>query len=205
MIDSQIIESLLTDITTKDWGIIPNFLPIATAIALKQDLLCRQEAGQFKQAGVGKAGTNQIRTDIRGDETMWWQESDLVEAQKNYYQNINTLKEALNQAFFLHLAELECHYACYPTGAYYKRHVDSFRKNNSRLISVILYLNEDWQASKGGNLRIYNPDNESFIDILPTQATLICMRSDTVSHEVLPATQARYSIAGWLRRQDTYF
>lgn len=199
------IAVLIDDVATQDWAIMPHCLPTQTAIDLKQDLIRRQDAGQFKKAGVGKVKENKIRTEIRSDETLWWQETDLIDAQNIYYQNINILRKALNKAFFLNLEEFECHYACYPVGAFYKRHVDSFRQNNSRLISVILYLNEDWQASQGGNLRIYNPDNENFIDILPTQATLICMRSDTVWHEVLLATRPRYSIAGWLRRQDTFF
>jgi SM-20-related protein len=196
------IETLLDDIAEKEWGIIPNFLPTKILKMLKQGLLAKQQQGLFKQAAVGKAGETQIQTQIRGDETLWWQEQHLNEPQKQYYQNINTLREALNQAFFLGLQEFECHYACYPIGAYYQKHLDSFRKSNSRLISCILYLNEDWLPENGGTLRIYNNDNQYFTEILPTFGTLVCMRSDTVWHEVLPATRLRYSITGWLRRSE---
>lgn len=195
------ITQLIEDITAQDWGIIPDFLPAHLTHVLAQDLLRRQGAGEFKPAGVGKA---QIRTDIRGDATLWWQDADLIDAQKTYYQNINTLREALNEAFFISLQTFECHYASYPIGAFYQRHLDSFRQNNSRFISCILYLNTDWQASEGGALRVYNADNETHTDIFPTFGTLVCMRSETMWHEVLPVHRTRYSITGWLRRQDIF-
>ncbi|TAE18406.1 MAG: hypothetical protein EAZ95_04195 [Bacteroidetes bacterium] len=196
------IDALLDSIAEKDWGIVETCLPHEAVQGLKQDLLHKQAQGLFKQAGVGKAGEAQVLTQIRGDETLWWDEKVLTSSEQLYHDYINTLQTALNQAFFLGLREFECHYACYPAGAFYQKHLDSFRKSNSRLISCILYLNEDWQAEHGGQLRIYKPDNEAFEDVLPTAGKLVCMRSDTVWHEVLPATRTRYSVTGWLRRQE---
>jgi SM-20-related protein len=197
-----ILNTLLDDIATNGWGRVPQFLSIEATKALRQDLRYRQAQGQFQHAAVGKGKEAIIRADIRGDETLWWKENDLIIAQKDYYQHINTLQIALNEAFYLGLKEFECQYACYPTGAFYHKHLDSFRKNNNRLISCILYLNKDWLSTFGGELRVYHTENELFTDGLPIGGTLVCLRSDVVWHEVLPATQARYSIAGWLRKTE---
>ena len=196
----SLINTLLDDIEVQGWGLIPQFLTVAVIAALRQDLLHRQSEGQFHQAAVGKGHNAQTHLSIRGDETMWWQDNDLEISQKTYYENINIVSKAINQAFFLGIQAFECHYACYPVGAFYQKHLDSFRKSNSRLISCILYLNEDWEVAQGGQLRIYEADNECFIDVFPLSGSLVCMRSDTVWHEVLPANRARYSITGWLCR-----
>jgi len=192
---------LLDDIEVQGWGIIPQFIPAQVVQQLKQNLLHRQTNGEFHHAAVGKDKQTQVRADIRGDETLWWQENDLTNNQKTYYQYIDILRNALNSAFFLGLDEFECHYACYPIGAFYQKHLDSFRKNNTRLISCILYLNDDWREAYGGQLRTYNTEGEGFTDTSPIGGTLVCMRSDTVWHEVLPASHARYSITGWLRKE----
>lgn len=41
-----------------------------------------------------------------------------------------------------------------PGGARYIRHVDNSNRNGRKL-TVILYLNDDWQPAHGGALRIY--------------------------------------------------
>ena len=91
---------------------------------------------------------------------------------------------------------LEAHYALYPPGGVYKKHLDRFSTDDLRTISIVLYLNESWVKEDGGELKLYI-EKESEVVVAPSGATLVCFLSDTVEHEVLPARRARRSVAGW--------
>ena len=82
---------------------------------------------------------------------------------------------------------------------YYRRHLDQFKKDDHRKLSVICYLNEGWKEEHGGQLRIYRTDGP--LDILPVAGRLVCFRSDQLEHEVLPATRERLSLTGWILDQ----
>ena len=82
----------------------------------------------------------------------------------------------------------------YPPGSYYKKHLDQFKRDDHRKLSVICYLNENWKKEEGGQLRMYMPD--ATLDFLPLEGRLVCFRSDQIEHEVLPATRERKSITG---------
>ncbi|HEU4430348.1 MAG TPA: 2OG-Fe(II) oxygenase [Myxococcota bacterium] len=110
----------------------------------------------------------------------------------------------LNRELFLGLVALEAHYACYGAGAGYARHVDRFRDDDTRAISLVLYLNDAWRDDDGGALRLFASDDarEPALVVAPRGGTLVAMRSDTIAHEVLPALRERWSIAAWLRRRS---
>ena len=71
------------------------------------------------------------------------------------------------------------------------------------MISLVLYLNDDWCDADGGALRIYptRDAHEPACELPPRGGTLVAMRSEAIAHEVLPANVERWSIAGWLRRR----
>ncbi|MEZ5449151.1 MAG: 2OG-Fe(II) oxygenase [Thiolinea sp.] len=79
--------------------------------------------------------------------------------------------------------------------------MDNFRGTSARLVTVILYLNEDWQAEEGGELRLYT-DDDSYLDILPESGQLVAFLSEPFYHEVLPGSRERLSLTGWLRRRS---
>jgi SM-20-related protein len=110
------------------------------------------------------------------------------------------LRLALNAGLFLGLFTFEGHYAIYPRGAFYRRHRDRFRDDDARVLSCVLYLNQDWTANDGGCLRIHIDDGEQ-CDVLPVGGTLVCFRSECFEHEVLPATRDRLALTGWFRRR----
>ena len=60
----------------------------------------------------------------------------------------------LNREAFLGLFELEMHYAWYPPGAGYARHIDQPHGSGQRRVSLVLYLNRRWRAGDGGELKI---------------------------------------------------
>ena len=97
----------------------------------------------------------------------------------------------------------EAHYAVYEPDGFYKRHLDSFRGARNRVLSSVLYLNRDWHASDGGQLRIYAPDSEGVVEtVQPEFGTLAVFLSEDIPHEVVPARRERFSIAGWHRCND---
>lgn len=100
------------------------------------------------------------------------------------------------------------HFAVYPEGTFYKRHLDVFQHTRARKISVICYLNFDWVPEDGGQLRIYLPQEdgtEQQVDLLPLAYRLVCFNSQSLEHEVLPARRRRYSITGWLKDEQPLF
>jgi SM-20-related protein len=113
-----------------------------------------------------------------------------------YLERIDQLRQHLNKSLFLSLLDFEIHLTVYPVGSYYKRHLDQFKKDDRRKLSVICYLNEGWKSEHGGQLRIYHQEGEK--EYLPIAGRLICFRSDRLEHEVLPATRERLSLTGWM-------
>ncbi len=154
---------------------------------------------QFKKAGIGKLQDKQINEAIRGDYIQWVDRASAQPSIQAYLTKLNELISFVNGNLFLSLKDYEVHLTIYPPGSYYKRHLDQFKKDDHRRLSVICYLNENWQEEEGGQLRIYLPEKN--IDILPVAGRLVCFRSDQLEHEVLPATRPRLSLTGWILDQ----
>jgi SM-20-related protein len=101
----------------------------------------------------------------------------------------------------LGLFDLELHYAWYPPGMAYQRHVDQPFGTSTRQVSLVLYLNEAWGDEVGGELRFYEKDGTRR-DIAPLGGRLVCFRTPGREHGVLPASRDRYSLSGWFRLRD---
>lgn len=169
----------------------------ATA-ALRADLLRLREDGALREAAVGHGADKALRQDIRGDSTLWLDDERAGDAACDFLSRLDELRTQLNRELFLGIAEVEAHYACYPPGAFYRRHRDRFRDSDARVVSLVSYLNDDWRQSDGGALRLYLPGGK--IDVIPQGGTSVCFLSE-LEHEVLPAARQRLSIAAWMRRR----
>jgi SM-20-related protein len=156
--------------------------------------------GEFHPALIGRGVTEQRISEVRGDKIHWLEHENLSEAQQQYFNFLEELREHLSNYFRIGLPWFECHLATYPVGSFYTRHFDQFRETNNRIFSVILYLNEHWKEADGGQLRIY--ENGSYRDIEPKMGRLVCFRSDLIEHEVLVTNRIRFSITGWIRRDE---
>jgi SM-20-related protein len=67
-------------------------------------------------------------------------------------------------------------------------------------LSLVIYLNHDWQSGQGGELVLYHPQTGVEVQrVLPEFGTLVLFLSEEFPHEVLPATRQRSSVAGWFR------
>jgi SM-20-related protein len=115
----------------------------------------RRARGDFHPARIGNDGSSQRREDIRGDSTCWVA-PPLHAAEEKLLHALEQVRLELNSAGQLGLFELELHYAWYPPGSGYVRHVDQPRGRTQRRVSLVLYLNEEWQPVAGGVLRIFD-------------------------------------------------
>lgn len=162
------------------------------------------ENGGFRRAGVGRGMELQVREDIRRDQVMWLEPGEASVEQGIYLAWLETLRLALNRRFFLGLFEFEGHFAIYPEGAFYKPHLDRHAGTGDRIVTVILYLNQDWQPGDGGELKLWTTPGEKagpFQLIEPRMGTLVCFLAGDFWHEVLPARKTRMSITGWFRQR----
>ncbi len=195
----NIFDLVADGLADKSYAIIDNFLtPTEVSKILELPHFSEHEKF-FKKAGIGKRTDLQINEAIRGDYILWLDKNTAPPAAQVYLNRLNELVQYLNRSLFLSLKDYEVHMTVYPVGTYYKRHLDQFKKDDHRKLSVICYLNNDWKEEQGGQLRIYT-ENES-LDVLPLAGRLVCFRSDVLEHEVLPATRQRLSLTGWILDQ----
>jgi SM-20-related protein len=150
----------------------------------------------FKKAGIGNSTSLQIQESVRGDYIQWLDKNDSPASIQVYLNKLEELIQFLNRTLFLSLKDFEVHLTMYPAGSFYKRHLDQFKQNDHRKLSVICYLNTNWIEDEGGQLRMYLPDQT--LDLLPLAGRFVCFRSDQIEHEVLSATRPRLSITGWI-------
>lgn len=189
----------LDDLAAHGWSQQNQFLPEELTVALAAECRALAAGGALDFAGVGRDAARTLRPDIRGDRTRWL-ETGQSDACDHYQHIMETLRLALNRAFFLGLDNYESHFALYAPGASYRRHLDRFRDDDLRTVSVVIYLNPDWQVGQGGALRLH-PQGQPSNDIVPIGGRLVLFLSADMLHEVLPATCERLSLAGWFRRR----
>jgi SM-20-related protein len=195
--DDDLIEGLRAEgIAVRD-----RFLDASHLEALNECAAARRGRGDFADARIGAGRALERRADIRGDSICWLEEPLLFPAERELFALFEQLRRSLNQHLFLGLYDLEQHYACYPAGAGYARHVDQPRGHGARRLSSIVYLNEQWRESDGGVLRCLT-DHGEFRDIEPVGGRLVLFLTEGREHEVLRTSRQRLSIAGWfLARQ----
>lgn len=156
----------------------------------------------FHQAGIGREQEHQLNQFVRRDRIHWLATNH--EVAQFYFHWIAQLRQRINRELFLGLFDYECHYAHYPKGAFYKKHLDAFRGESNRRLSTILYLNPDWQPHDGGELVLYAADSQTVLEsVLPTFGTMVLFLSEEFPHEVLPSNRSRYSLTGWYRINGT--
>ncbi|MFC4159845.1 2OG-Fe(II) oxygenase [Chitinimonas lacunae] len=194
------LPALIDRLATDGWFVCPDFLDATTVAALQAEGRQRLEAGEFHRASVGRATGASIRDQIRGDSVLWLDPAQATSPEQVYWQQIELLRQTINRELYLGVADGEYHYAHYPVGTFYKRHLDRFRDDDARVVSCVCYLNQAWQETEGGQLRMQLDDGRE-VDIAPQGGNLVCFLSDRFPHEVLPATRERWSITGWMRRR----
>ncbi|HKJ08334.1 MAG TPA: 2OG-Fe(II) oxygenase [Gammaproteobacteria bacterium] len=187
------------DLSDRGWSVCRRFLSPAAVLRLAGEVVALQTRHGLRPAAVGTGPDRRVRPEVRRDQVRWIDEAALSRSQARYFDALERLRLALNQQLFLGLYSFEAHATVYEPGAFYRKHLDQFRGTQDRVVSCILYLNRDWRAQDGGQLRLYLGEDgaEPHLDILPQGGTLAVFLSGRFHHEVLPARRDRLSITGW--------
>lgn len=190
---------IVDDLAEHGWSQCDLFIPDSLTRELAAECQQRAASGHLAPAAVGRGADAQVRENVRGDSIQWLETGQAV-ATDAYLAVMDQLRQFLNQSLYLGLDDYESHFALYPPGAFYQRHVDRFRDDDRRTVSAVLYLNESWLAEQGGALRLYLKDDE-MLDVPPLGGRLVIFMSGDLPHEVLPASRERMSLTGWFRRR----
>ena len=191
-------DRIADDLAETGWAVLPAFLSPEQASALLAESVALR--ARFHRAGMGRAGAHGVRSGTRGDDVLWLDGESLGPAQEAYLTAMEGLRADLNRSLYLGLLSYEAHFASYPVGAFYARHLDALHGAGARRsLSCVLYLNPEWSDADGGHLRLYlNGDRaEPFVDICPEAGTLVTFLSERFEHEVLVSARERSSVTGW--------
>lgn len=201
LFDSALFDAIANDVYQQGYSVQPNAVPLDLAQRLYQHVTSLP-FGAFEAAGIGRQGNHQQNATVRGDQIHWISEDVDVEAQ--WLAWAAQLQNVLNRRLFLGLFSFESHFAHYRKGDFYKRHLDAFKGQANRTVSLVVYLNPQWQKTNAGELVLYrDAQDQQGIKVTPHFATAVVFLSEEFPHEVLPVQCDRYSIAGWFRINST--
>jgi SM-20-related protein len=192
-------EQIAAGLAGAGWCWCPQLLPPELVTGLRVDLLLRSH--RLRPAAVGRERLHD--SGERGDLTLWLEGAG--PAQRAFLERLEQLRVELNRRLFLGLFDYQAHYALYPPGAVYRRHLDAFRGASNRVLSTVFYLNEDWAADAGGELVLWNAAGVELARLAPVAGAALFFLSAEFPHAVLAATRPRYSIAGWFHRNPAAF
>lgn len=153
---------------------------------------------RFHAAHIGRGAAKVQIDSIRGDVISWLDDTDSID--QCYLAQMETLRMGLNRALYLGLFDYECHYAIYGAGTGYAKHSDVLVGKKNRILTTVLYLNEDWQSGDGGELVLFEPTGTDRIaTVIPKFGTMVIFLSEPFPHEVLISHHTRRSLTGWFR------
>ena len=195
-IKNEVLEKLCTDLYQQGYSLCKQSAPAQLCQALLVRLQTLQKQQLFNDAKVGRNQNILGDKSIRSDKIFWMEGKQ--EQESEYFKWLDSIRLALNEQFYLGLNAFESHFSIYQPGDFYERHVDAFKGQSNRKVSLVLYLNDDWQACDGGEIQLY-PPNQSALTLMPQMASFVIFMSEEIPHEVLIANKERYSIATWFR------
>jgi SM-20-related protein len=217
--------SLIADLEARGWAHAPGALDPELVAALRSEAEDLEQAGDTHMGRVGRAQNETRALSIRKTRIAWLDGAS--PAQQRFMAGADALRIAMNRRLFLGLFEFEAHFAVYPPGGFYARHMDAFtlptasagaftgrRAERARVVSVVAYLNADWSHADGGQLALWEsaplgkdgrPDMSQLDDVPPVAELqpkgggLVLMLSEAIPHEVRLSHATRYAIPGWFR------
>jgi len=194
---SRIAES----IELNGYCILPASMPDDVVLPLAQQ--ARTRAQQFYDARVGR-GTDITKNQFVRRDKIAWIDGE-TSAEQRWMAWAERLRVYLNRRLLLGLFSYESHFAHYQSGDFYRKHLDAFKGEANRVLSTVLYLNSGWHLDDGGELAIFDAEDNPITKVTPLLGTLVIFLSEEFPHEVLPAKRDRFSIAGWFRlNQSSY-
>lgn len=197
----RLIEPLIDRLADTGWAVSDTLLDADLRAQLYHTAQQEWSHGHFHEATIGKGLTQTLNKSIRGDAIYWLDRASSHTTIHAFLDWADALRNHLNRELFLGLNNAEFHFARYPAGHGYSKHIDQHLGTAERRISLVAYLNPHWDDACQGELLIFDPQNPDKVcqRILPMPGRLVLFRSDLIPHEVMPGTTARWSLTGWLR------
>ena len=197
-INLDALAQLVTDLRLKGYSIQDNIFSDAQINRLQSEIESL-ESSQMKVAGIGRKQDYQKDQNARRDYICWIEAFHIAGA--DFLNAMGVIKQTLNRQLMMGLFDYESHYARYQEGGFYEKHLDAFKGKSNRILSTVLYLNDDWQEQDAGEFVLYDEhDHEKEVGrFLPVKGRLAVFLSEDFPHQVVPANKQRHSIAGWFR------
>lgn len=199
---------VLIDLENKKWSVQDHLFDKILTQDLAAELSDLYENRQFTQAHIGKSisstSSSTLDKSIRSDFIYWLKDISTVQCELKIRKALFEFQKLLNEYFYLNLKRFEFHYAMYPPGSHYDKHLDQHKGSNKRVVTMVHYLNPSWQPSFGGHLQIFDPQaSENLLfSIEPINNRTVFFLSDVFPHEVELSNQTRLSFTGWFRNDE---
>jgi len=191
-----LFETIAHALEVEGYLVLPNGMPQGISQCLQR--LEDRVSERFYAASVGRGSGQNHNQALRRDKIAWIKKG-IVPAGLWHLWSAD-MQWFLNRRLFLGLFSFERHVAVYESGDFYRTHLDAFRGQSNRRLSLVTYLNPDWQPGQGGELVIYHPQSRAELHrVPPAWGTLVLFLSEEFPHEVLPTIRERKSVAGWFR------
>ncbi|GIX31986.1 MAG: hypothetical protein KatS3mg124_2458 [Porticoccaceae bacterium] len=178
------------------YALVEGFLTADEVAALRARAAARR--GAFVPAAVGRGPAARRDRRLRGDRICWLDSAHPVE--RAWLARMEAVRLALNRRLLLGLFEYEGHFAAYPPGARYARHLDSLR-GGAQPPGERGVLSEPARLGRHRRRRA-RPLPAGGVWPCPSRpggGCLVLFLSEEIPHEVRPARRERLSIAGWFR------
>jgi len=189
-----IFDELIDSYLATNVGMVENFLSKVLSAHLADNISVLYADDLLLSAGIGNDPLVNHNKLIRSDKIYWLDRLHNNAYENDFFDLMDRFVSHLNSTCYAGITGYEFHYALYEKGSFYKRHLDNFKQNGTRVFSMIMYLNN---KVDGGELRIYQGNSSQ--DIAPNAGKSVFFKSNELEHEVLVTHLPRMSITGWLK------
>ena len=139
------IKNTVDDLVDNSISIVEQIFEPELLQLLFDEILEIEAEDDLQNAKIGRLDQNILYQKIRSDKIKWLEGN--TKAQKLLFEKLENIRIELNKNLMLGLFDFETHFAVYKNGDFYKKHFDSFRGDKNRIISMVIYLNKNWQES----------------------------------------------------------
>lgn len=195
------MEGFFNEYALNGWAYTDQLFEPEYLRALASECQKLHSEGYFSKASIGHQGSKQKNAEIRGDYTLWLEDAPPSVITQTFNHFLEEFRLLIAREFFLSLKWAESHFAFYPPGSKYVKHIDNHKGSGARKITFILYLNENWQKGLGGELTLFSPQDENqILHILePLMGRFVLFSSELFPHQVEKSSANRLSLTGWFR------
>lgn len=152
----------------------------------------------LKPSHIGHKSSKVQSLSFRSDQNFWIDESN--PDVKPYMEMIQSVTKILREELYLPIKSTETQMALYQPGNLYVRHQDRLKFSDHRWITLVFYLNLNWEKDHQGQLKLYL-ENKSEVSFEPLNNRCVIFKSD-LEHEVLISHHDRKSYTTWFRDDD---